>query len=381
MSNDYPSVFIREEGLRDGLQIEDPNIPAEARIRLLDTLSESGLKAIVIGSFVSPRYTPQMAKTDEVAAGFTPQPGVRYTALIPNEKGRERAAPFANKISLQHQERAALTGLHMCDVFPRRNWNRSQADEIAKWPGIIEKAVAAGAQEASISAHACWGSNFTGPVPLEALMEMLTRQHDMWTNAGIKVTGVRLGDPMSWVMPHLVERTIEAIREKWPEINDWALHVHNGRGMAVASIYAGLRVLTAKDRLSLDTAIGGIGGCPYCGNGQATGMAPTEDVVNMLHEMGIETGIRLDKLIEAAWILEEMLGRQVNGQLSKVGPMPRGDDLYDPEIPFIETFAEARHFRNGPAAYAGKSVPWKGPISSPQLDELRARQKQQKLSA
>lgn len=372
MSRKYPTVHIREEVMRDGLQIEDASISVDDRVRLLDVLSLSGLKEIVIGSFVSPKYTPQMACTDEVAAKFTPQPGVRYTALIPNEKGMERAAPFANKIAIQRHNVATMN-VHMCDVFPRRNWNRSQEDEIAKWPGVVKKALDAKATEATLSAHALWGSNFTGPVALESVMEMLTRQHDLWTEAGIKVTGVRLGDPMSWVMPHQVEATIEAIRKKWPEIYDWGLHVHNGRGVALASMYAGLRVLTGDDVLRLDSTIGGIGGCPYCGNGRATGMAPTEDLVNMLEEMGIDTGIDLDRLIEAAWILEGMLGRPLTGQVYKAGPRPRGKDLYDPQMPFIETFEEASHFRKGAAAYAGKTGPWREPIKSPQLDAIKAR--------
>lgn len=366
MSARYPTIHIREELLRDGLQIEDESISVDARVKLLDLLSKSGLKQIVIGSFVSPKYTPQMAKTDEVAERFTPCEGVTYTALIPNEKGRERAAPFANKISMERQGTAALTTVHMCDVFPRRNWNRSQQDEIDKWPSTIEKARAAGLKTATISAHACWGSNFTGPVALEDLMEMLQRQHDLWTEAGFSVTGCRLGDPMSWVMPHLVEETVGEIRSRWPEITDFGLHLHNGRGMALTSLYAGIRSLAANQILRVDTTLGGIGGCPYCGNGQATGMAPTEDFVNMLEEMGIETGIDLNVLIEAAWLLEEVLGRQLISQVPKVGPRPRERDLYPANMPFVRTFEEARHFRLGPAAYEGCPSPWTKPIESPQ---------------
>lgn len=367
MSSRYPTIYIREEVLRDGLQIEDESISVDDRVKLLDILSRSGLKQIVIGSFVSPKYTPQMAMTDEVAARFTPVEGVNYTAIIPNEKGKERVAPFANKISMDRQGTAALTTVHMCDVFTRRNWNRSQQDEIDRWAGAVEKARATALKTATISAHACWGSNFTGPVALSDLMDMLQRQHDLWTEAGFKVDACRLGDPMSWVMPHLVEETIAAIRERWPAIRDFALHVHNGRGMALTSLYAGIRALTGDHILRADTTLGGIGGCPYCGNGQATGMAPTEDFVNMVEEMGIDTGIDLDALIEAAWLLEDMLGRKLTSQVPKVGPRPRGAALYDPNMPFVQTFAEARHFRLGSSVYEGRPKPWKEPIDSPQL--------------
>jgi len=367
MQNRYPIIHIREEVLRDGLQIEDEAICVDDRVKLLDLLSKSGLKQIVIGSFVSPKYTPQMAVTDDVAARFTPTEGVTYTAIIPNEKGRERAAPFANKISMDRQGTAALTTVHMCDVFTRRNWNRSQAQEIDRWQGAIEKARANGLKRATISVHACWGSNFTGPVCLSDLMDMLQRQHDLWVEAGFLVEAIRLGDPMSWVMPHLVEETVAAVKNRWPQIRDFGLHVHNGRGMALTSLYAGIRALNGEDVLRVDTTLGGIGGCPYCGNGQATGMAPTEDFVNMLQEMGIETGIDLDVLIEAAWLLEDMLGRKLTSQVPKAGPRPRRHALYDPNMPFVQTFAEARHFRLGPDVYEGRPAPWKEPIESPQL--------------
>ena len=365
----YPTVSIREEGMRDGLQIEDKDISSADKIRLLDLLSETGLKEIVIGSFVSPKYTPQMRNTEEVASGFTPKPGVRYTALIPNERGRERAAPFKNKLSVANEGTPSL-GVHMCDVFTKRNWNRSQAQEIAAWPARIEDAKARGVAEASLSAAAPWGSNFTGPVPLETLMDMLARQHALWDEAGIPVTTCGFADPMSWNMPHLVENTIRAIKQRWPHIIKWRLHIHDGRGMAVASIYAALRVLGSEEHLHVDTAIGGIGGCPYCGNGRATGMAPTEDVVHMLDDMGIETGIDMTRLIEAVWVLEEILGRRAMGHVSKAGPRPRGKALYDPNMPFVETFEHATHFLRGPEVYSDAIVPWTSPIESDQLKEV-----------
>lgn len=367
MPRKYATVEITEEGMREGMQIEDKDIPSEAKVRLLDALSDTGLKRIDMGSFVSPRYTPQMRNIEEVARGFTPRPGVRYTALIPNDRGRERAREFSDKLGMGGSEgpRAALN-CHMCDVFTRRNWNRTQAEEIARWPATVEMAKQREVREAGIGVNAAWGSNFVGPFSHEQRMEMLTRQHSLWDEAGIKVTSCSLGDPMSWCMPHVVEEQILAIKEKWPEISRWSLHLHNGRGMALPSIYAALRVLRSDEYLHIDTTIGGIGGCPYCGNGRATGMAPTEDVVNMLHEMGIETGVDLKKLIEAVWLLEEILGRTTLGHVSKAGWLPRGRDLYDINMPFVETFNEAKHFIKGPSVYAGGVNPWDKPIESDQ---------------
>ena len=125
--------------------------------------------------------------------------------------------------------------------------------------------------------------------------------------------------------------------------------------MAIASYYEALQ-LGARE---FDTSIGGMGGCPYCGNGRAAGHVPTEDWVDFCHELGIETGYNLDKLIEAAAIAEEVVGHPLWGHVSKSGPRPRGKSLYPREMPFVETLDEAAHFRKGRSAYAEQSSPWR----------------------
>jgi hydroxymethylglutaryl-CoA lyase len=127
--------------------------------------------------------------------------------------------------------------------------------------------------------------------------------------------------------------------------------------------------LDATDTLLLQPAIGGMGGCPFCGNGRAAGLAPTEDLVHMLDEMGISTGIDLYKLIECVWMAEEIVGHPLWGHVSKGGPRPQGKKLYAMDMPFIENLEEARHFINGPAAYKGAPSPWKEAIRSPQRPE------------
>ena len=367
----YPKVTYKEEGMREGMQIEDASIPIEDKVRLLDALSDTGLKHIIVGSFVSPRYTPQMAEIDEVVTRFTPRPGVRYTALALNERGRERARKHSPPLSMGPDDTGrSSTNCHLCDVFVRRNSNRSQAQEIAGWAPTIAEAAKDGVTEAGIGLSAAWGSNFVGGFTLDDRMEMLTRQHTLWDDAGISVTGVSLGDPMSWNMPHEVAAQLDAIKQRWPSVRDFTLHLHNARGMAIVSAYAALQALDEDDTLHLDGTIGGIGGCPYCGNGRTTGQMPTEDIINMLEEMGIETGVDLDRLIDCVWILEEMLGRSTMGHVSKAGPRPRSrEGWYDPNAPFIETFEEARHFKLGPGAYEGGIYPWREPIRSEQRPE------------
>ncbi len=359
----YPRVHINEECMREGMQIESVDISIEDKVRLLDALSATGLTSIVVGSFVSPKYTPQMAEIDELMTRFTPQPGVTYTALALNEKGRERAAEFTPPLA--KPPGPPMLWCHLCDTFTRRNANVSQAQEIERWPQIVERARERGVREAEIGVNAAFGSNFEGAFTLEQRMEKLRRAHGLWDEAGIPVTRVTVGDPMSWCMPHLVEQQLETIRDEWPGITYFHLHLHDGRGMALPSIYAALRVLDAGCELQLETTAGGIGGCPYCGNGRATGMAATEDVVNMLEEMGIDTGVDLDRLIEAVWLLEEIIGRPTPGHVSKAGPLPHGDDLYDANLPLVETFAEARHFRLGPDAAEHQIRPWREPIPTP----------------
>ncbi len=366
MSN-YPKVVLTEEGMRDGLQIERPDIAVDGKIRLLDMLSETGLKEIAVGSFVSPRWVPQMACIDELVKGFHPKPGVSYTATALNDMGRERLRQYIPPLNdLKYQ---AQTAVYLCDVFAQRNINRTIAQQMARWPKAIEEAKAKGAKEAGISVSAAWGSNWTGAVSQEDRMKMLAKQHQLWDSAGIPVTKIGISDPMGWNMPDQVERQLEAIKQRWPAIKSFNLHLHNTRGMALTSSYVALRALDASDTLRLQPAVGGMGGCPFCGNGRSAGLAPTEDLIHMMEGMGIDTGVDLDKLIEAVWFAEEVVGHPLWGHVSKGGPRPSGKKLYSMDMPFVETLEHARHFIKGAAAYKDAPSPWKETIKSPQRPE------------
>lgn len=363
----YPKVILTEEGMRDGLQIERAGIPVTDKIRLLDTLSETGLKEIAVGSFVSPRWVPQMADIDELVKGFHPKPGVTYTATALNEMGRERLRQYIPP--LNDQKYQAQTAVYLCDVFAQRNINRTIAQQMERWPKAIAEAKAKGAKQAGISVSAAWGSNWTGEVSQEDRMTMLERQYRLWEEAGITVTKVGISDPMGWNMPDQVERQLVAIKKRWPSIKSFNLHLHNTRGMALTSSYVSLKVLDSTDTLLLQPAIGGMGGCPFCGNGRSAGLAPTEDLIHMMEGMGIDTGVDLDKLIEAVWMAEEIVGHPLWGHVSKGGPRPRGKKLYSMNMPFVESLEHARHFIKGPIAYKGAPSPWKEVIKSPQRPE------------
>jgi len=371
---DYPKVNYKEEGMREGMQIEDSQISVEDKVTLLDALSETGLKQIVVGSFVSPKWTPQMERIDEIVTNFTPKPGINYTALALNSRGVERARAYSPPLTIERDQYPRL-GVHMCDVFVRRNTNRTQMQEMERWPQVIAQAQELNIKEAGIGTNASWGSNFLGEFPVDNLMTMLEKQHSMWDEVGIDVRSCAMGDPMSHCTPAKVEESVYRVKERWPEINHIRLHLHNGRNMAIASAYAAMRVLGPDDTLDIDGTIGGFGGCPYCGNGRATGMAPTEDLIHMMEDMGIETGVDIDKLIDCVWALESVVGRELYGHVSKAGPRPKKhEQLYNIDMPFVETLEQAKHFKVGPSAYEGGIYPYQNPITSPYRDRVDAGQ-------
>ena len=366
----WPKVNYKEEGMREGMQIEDSQISIDDKVELLDALSETGPKQIVVGSFVSPKWTPQMERIDEIVTRFTPKPGVTYTALALNSRGVERAKAYSPPLTIERDQFPRL-GVHMCDVFVRRNTNRSQAQEMERWPQVVAQAQELNIREAGIGTNASWGSNFLGEFPVDDLMTMLERQHSMWDEVGIKVASASMGDPMSHCTPAKVEESVYRVKEMWPEINHIRLHLHNGRNMAIASAYAAMRVLGPEDTLDIDGTIGGYGGCPYCGNGRATGMAPSEDLLHMMEDMGIETGVDIDKLIECVWMAEKVMGRELYGHVSKAGPRPKTvSQLYDIDMPFVETIEQARHFKVGPSAYEGGMYPYREPVTSEYRDRV-----------
>lgn len=359
----YPAVVVVDESMREGLQIEDASISVEDKVRLLNAMGRIGLKRIVTGSFVSPKWTPQMAQVDELIDSFEPVKGVIYTALALNARGLERRAERVPPLSLDGALPATL--VHLCDVFVRRNTNRSQFDEIGSWAATIEAAVEAGATEAQVGVNAAWGSNWIGDIDHEERMDKLHQQIKLWEEAHIPVTKVFMGDPMGWHIPTQVEEDLAEILRRWPSIRTFHLHLHNTRGMAPISTYSALRTLDHRHTIVLDASIGGMGGCPYCGNGRAAGLFPTEDLIYLLEELGFDTGVNLAALIETVALAEEILGHRLFGHVSKAGGRPRGNDLYPMDLPFIETLDQAQHFRRGATAYEGALSPWTEPITSP----------------
>jgi hydroxymethylglutaryl-CoA lyase len=355
MNMSHPKVVITDETLRDGLQIEREGVTLDEKCRLIDMLVNAGIRRLVVGAFVNPKWSPQMADTEQLVRNLKPREGVEFFALALNDRGRELRKQFSPPLST---ELLPATHLHMCEVFLLRNTNRRMEDQERDWRGPIERAKSAGVRHAAIGLSAGWGSNWRGEFSHERRMSELTRQWDAWTEAGIAVVRVDLADPMGWNTPARVAEDLRSIKQKFPSVREFHLHLHNARGMAMLSAYEALKTLGPDDTLMLDTAVGGIGGCPYCGNGQATGMIPTEDLVQLLHVEGVPTGIDLPKLIEAANALEDIVGRKLDGRVARNGALPAGGTLYDEDMPAIYTFNQAQHFRKGPGVYEGNPSPW-----------------------
>ena len=351
----YPKVLITDETLRDGLQIEREGVTLDEKLQILQAMVDAGLKRMVVGAFVNPKWSPQMADTLELVKRLKPQTGVNYFALALNERGREERERHTPPLSV---EPLPATHLHMCDVFIRRNTNKSLEDQERFWRLPIERAAQKGIQEGAVGLSAGFGSNWSGKFSHEARMSELQRQIEAWQEIGASVKRIDVADPMAWNTPTEVAKDIEGIKKRWPSIDVFHLHLHNARGLALLSMYEALKLLEPTDTLIADTALGGIGGCPYCGNGQATGMIATEDLCHLLGNLGIETGINLDQLIEASALLSAILGRSLHSQVAFNGGLPGPDQLYDTDMPVVYTFKEAQHFRLGASVYEGNARPW-----------------------
>lgn len=356
MIKPYPEVRLTDETLRDGLQIEREDISVDEKLALLGLLLEAGVKRLMVGASVSAKWSPQMAGTSELVARLRPRQGVEFLALALNERGRAMRRGSTPPLAI---DGTAGTHLHMCDVFMKRNTNMTFEEQERTWQGPIAQAKAIGAHESTIALSAAWGSNWRGAFSQQARMTSLQRQWDAWNAVGIVVTSVSLLDPMGWNTPSAVGADLIEILQRFPSIHTFHLHLHNARGLAMMSAWEALRILDERHVLMLDASVGGIGGCPYCGNGQATGMLPLEDLVQLLTTLGIDVGVDLGKLIDASVYLSSLLGRPLSSQVARNGPLPSAGSMYSEELPVLYTFKEAQHFRLGPSAVqADRPRPW-----------------------
>jgi hydroxymethylglutaryl-CoA lyase len=310
---DLPAaVRITEEGPREGFQIEKGPIPTARKISLIDALSRTGLNYIQIVSFVNPKNVPGMADADAVVDGIAPRPSVAYTALWLNEKGFQRA--------LKH-DRLTNTGtiqLSASEKFSKRNQNRDAAQQLAGQHAIVEMYKEAGVSVERGSIMAAFGCNFEGDIPASRAVALVEQILDVAREHGVTLRYITLADTMAWATPLAIKRVLGALRERWPDL-EFALHLHDTRGLAVANAYAGLEMGVTR----FDAAVAGLGGCPFAGHSGAAGNICTEDLVFLCNEMGIETGIDLDALIDCAKLAEDIVGHPLPGSVMKGGTLAK----------------------------------------------------------
>jgi hydroxymethylglutaryl-CoA lyase len=290
-------VSIREVGPRDGLQSEDVILTTDQKVLLINRLATIGLEFIEVGSFVHPQHVPQMADTAAVFARIERKPGIIYSAIAPNAIGARRAvAAGADAIQVF---------LSASESHNQSNVNMSIAQSLAQAAEIAAIANAAGRLFDGVLS-VVFGCPFEGDVPIERVLELCGRLLDLGA------AQITLGDTTGMAHPRLVQALALAFRERFPRAAV-RLHPHSARGAGLANVLAALEV--GIDRF--DASVGGIGGCPFAPG--APGNICSEDVIHMLHEMGIATGVDLPGLIGCASMLQELLGHDIPGQTLKAG--------------------------------------------------------------
>ncbi len=287
-------IQIVEVGPRDGLQNEKIWVETETKIALIEKLADAGLTKIEAASFVSPKWVPQMKDAFEVLSGIERRPGVTYPVLTPNLKGFERALEAG-------VTEVAVFGA-ASEAFSQNNINCSISESVEWFWPVIEAA-----QKNSVRVRgyiSCvLGCPYQGEVPLENVVNLAEKMLEMGCYE------ISLGDTIGIGTPLKAKKMVETVAEKVP-VSNLALHFHDTRGQALANIYACLELGVSV----IDASVSGLGGCPYAQG--ASGNVATEDVVYMLHGIGIKTGVDIEKLIETGRFISDVFGRLPQSRVS-----------------------------------------------------------------
>ena len=293
-------LFIQEVAVRDGFQIEPRFIPTEDKIRLVNTLSRTGLAKIEVTSFTSPKAIPALADAEVVMSEIERVPGVVYAALVPNARGCERAlACGVDEINV-FMSASASHNLANLRMTPEQS--------LAQFRAIVAQVGDSATLNASLST--AFGCPFEGAVPQERVLQRVGEFADMG------MQGVSLCDTTGMANPAQVAQLCQAVLARWPELT-LTVHFHDTRGMGLANALAAWQTGIRH----FDASLGGLGGCPYAPG--ASGNVCTEDLVHMFQAMGCETGVDLDALLAAAATLPGLVGHELPGQVLKAGPATR----------------------------------------------------------
>jgi hydroxymethylglutaryl-CoA lyase len=306
-------VDIHEEGPREGFQIEPPDFSIADRASLVEALAETGLRQIQVASFVNPKRVPQMADAAELFAAIRKRPDVRYTALWLNEQGFDRARATAP---------VDLTGtlyFYASDAFSRQNNGAGAAEHAESQRRWVARYRDAGLPIESAYVMTAFGCNLQGPITEEQLAQPLRFIAELQRDEGFVLPKLYLADTVGLGNPLAVRRRIDLARRILPHARI-GLHLHDTRGIGMANALAALQ--HGVDMF--DASIAGLGGCPFCGtaHGGAAGNICTEDLAFLCEEMDIDTGLDLERLLDAARLAERIIGRRLDGKLMHSGLPP-----------------------------------------------------------
>lgn len=309
---DFPNrVHIHEEGPREGIQIEPRELSVAQKVALIEALAETGVHQIDCVSFVDPRRVPNMADADEVARTIRRREGVRYTGLWLNTRGLERALTLPLDV-------VGSIRMTASETFSKRNTNRSIAETVEeqrRWLALYRQHGVTLEWGYVMTAFGC---SFEGEVPVGNVIDMIALIIDLADEFDMPLKGIYLADTVGFATPRDIEQRIGAVRERWPDM-PVGLHLHDTRGTGMANVYAALRMGVDQ----FDSSVAGLGGCPFAEHRGAAGNVCTEDIVFMCHEMGIETGIDLEAMIECARMAEDLFGHPLPGKVMHAGSLAR----------------------------------------------------------
>jgi hydroxymethylglutaryl-CoA lyase len=298
------TVEVNEVGPRDGFQAEDEFIPTGRKVEIIDALSRTGVAAIQVTSVVHPKAVPQLTDAEEVMARIERAPGVRYTVLVPNLRGAERAVPMnADGWELM---------LSVTDSHSRSNANRNTDEALSGMEPVVALARENGVEVTGSMATAL-GCPFEGKVPFERVLYVA----EAYSAMGVR--HISVADTVGVADPRLVFETMSELKERLPDVR-LGLHLHNTRGMALANVLAALQAGVTE----FDSAVGGLGGCPFAPG--ATGNVSTEDLVHMLDLMGVRNGVDLDAMLAVAREVREVVGHPLESAVARAG---KASDLHE----------------------------------------------------
>ena len=302
-------VRLHEEGPREGFQMEARHIASTDKVRLIEALAGTGLEEVQCVSFVSPERVPGMADAELVAQSIRKREGVRYTGIWLNLRGMQRA------MRTQLDIEGTIT-TNASEAFSIRNSGKNLAALRDAQRETLAYCVDHRIPVTRGIVTTAFGCNLEGAIAPATVVERVAQMLDVMAEFGLRLPILRLADTVGWAQPNAIASVVGAVRERWPDLR-LGLHLHDTRGTAMANALMGLQM--GID--TFDRACAGLGGCPFAGHTGAAGNICTEDLAFMCEEMGIETGVDLDALIDCARMAEEIVGHPLPGKLMRAGTL------------------------------------------------------------